>query len=181
MLVDNAAATLLQPPVFVDVPVPQRAASSGTGAALGVALVAAGLGVVAGRQAMLFYSGKSANNISGRSTKKSGRVDKYVDGYKSRRANIQVQRNGFGTFVQRFQTVSDKSKYGVPIFLKNGNVNPAYLKAERDDMQRQSKLNTKKAEQKRKGLLKNNAYQLADYLRKEVGPVGYQASYDKGR
>jgi hypothetical protein len=48
-------------------------------------------------------------------------------------------------------------------------------------MQRQSKLNTKKTEQKRKNLIKNNAYQLADYIRKEVGPVGYQAFYDKGR
>merc|ERR1719311_858681 len=41
--------------------------------------------------------------------------------------NIQTQRNGFGTFLQKFQTVSGKSKYGVPIFLPNGNVNPAYL------------------------------------------------------
>jgi Lon protease-like protein len=49
MLVDNAAATLLQPPVLVDVPVPQRSASSGTGAALGVALVAAVLGVLGRR------------------------------------------------------------------------------------------------------------------------------------
>merc|ERR1719379_2566505 len=38
--------------------------------------------------------------------------------------NIQTQRNGFGTFVQKFQTMSGKSKYGVPIFLPNGNVNP---------------------------------------------------------
>lgn len=181
ILVDNAAAQLLQPPVFVDVPVPQRSASSGTGAALGVALVAAGLGVVAGRQGMLFYSGKNKNVTSGQSTPKSARQGKYVDGYKTRNANIQTQRNGFGTFVQKFQTVTDKSKYGVPIFLKNGNVNPAYLKAEREDMQRQSKLNTKKTEQKRKTLIKNNAYQLADYIRKEVGPVGYQAFYDKGR
>merc|ERR1719324_378917 len=94
--------------------------------------------------------------------------------------NIQTQRNGFGTFVQKFQLAKGKSKYGVPIFLPNGNVNPAYLKAEREDIQAQSKLNTKKAEQKRKDLIKNNAYQLADYIRKQVGPVGYQAFYDKG-
>merc|ERR1719353_2049311 len=78
--------------------------------------------------------------------------------------NIQTQRSGFGTFVQKFQLAKGKSKYGVPIFLPNGNINPAYLKAERADMQRQSKLNTQKAEQKRKDLVKNNAYQLADYL-----------------
>merc|ERR1712094_166202 len=38
--------------------------------------------------------------------------------------NIQTQSNGFGTFLQRFQTVSGKSKYGMPIFLPNGNINP---------------------------------------------------------
>jgi hypothetical protein len=180
MMVDNAAATLLQPPVLVDVPVPQRSAS-GTGTALGVALVAAGLVVVAGQQAVLFYSGKNRGTISGRSTGRDARVGKFVDGYKSRNANIQKQRNGFGSFVQKFQTVGGKSKYGVPIFLPNGNVNPAYLQAEREEIQAQSRLNTKKAEQKRKNLVKNNAFQLADYLRKQVGPVGYQASYDKGR
>ena len=36
--------------------------------------------------------------------------------------NIQTQRNGFGTWLQKFQTVGQKSKYGVPIFLPNGNV-----------------------------------------------------------
>ena len=40
--------------------------------------------------------------------------------------NIQTQSNGFGTFVQKFQLAKGKSKYGVPIFLPNGNVNPAY-------------------------------------------------------
>ena len=34
--------------------------------------------------------------------------------------NIQVQASGFGNFLQRFQTVSGKSKYGVPIFLPSG-------------------------------------------------------------
>merc|ERR1719183_3012524 len=38
--------------------------------------------------------------------------------------NIQTQKSGFGSFVQKFQTVKGKSKYGVPIFLPNGNVNP---------------------------------------------------------
>merc|ERR1719503_57601 len=45
--------------------------------------------------------------------------------------NIQQQKSGFGTFLQKFQTVSGKSKYGMPIFLPNGNINPAYLAAER--------------------------------------------------
>merc|ERR1719160_2090097 len=66
--------------------------------------------------------------------------------------NIQTQKNGFGTFVQKFQLASGKSKYGVPIFLPNGNVNPAYLAAERAESRAQSMKNTKSAEAKRKAL-----------------------------
>merc|ERR1711990_1245035 len=77
--------------------------------------------------------------------------------------NIQTQRNGFGTFVQKFQTVTGKSKYGVPIFLPNGNVNPAYLAAERKEMQAQSKRNSQQAEIKRKNLIKSGKFELADY------------------
>merc|ERR1712157_645117 len=46
-------------------------------------------------------------------------------------SNIQTQSSGFGSFVQKFQLASGKSKYGVPIYLPNGNINPAYLAAER--------------------------------------------------
>merc|ERR1719197_637926 len=67
--------------------------------------------------------------------------------------NIQTQGNGFGTFVQKFQLAKGKSKYGVPIFLPNGNINPAYLAAERAESRSQSKKNTKTAEAKRKGLI----------------------------
>merc|ERR1719271_446268 len=67
--------------------------------------------------------------------------------------NIQTQRNGFGTFIQKFQTTSGKSKYGVPIFLPNGNVNPAYLAAERKEMAATKKLNMKAVEAKRKKLV----------------------------
>merc|ERR1719311_2017168 len=56
--------------------------------------------------------------------------------------NIQTQSNGFGTFLQRFQTVSGKSKYGMPIFLPNGNINPAYLAAERKEMAEKKRKNT---------------------------------------
>merc|ERR1719213_734985 len=56
--------------------------------------------------------------------------------------NIQTQKSGFGTFVQKFQKATGKSKYGMPIFLPNGNINPAYLAAEREDMRATSKKNT---------------------------------------
>merc|ERR1719440_2434664 len=69
------------------------------------------------------------------------------------RKNIQTQRNGFGTFVQKFQLAGGKSKYGVPIFLANGNVNPAYLAAERREMAAQSKRNRIATENKRKKLV----------------------------
>merc|ERR1711968_179404 len=96
--------------------------------------------------------------------------------------NIQTQRNGFGTFVQRFQTVSGKSKYGVPIFLPNGNVNPAYLAAERKEMAAQQKRNRSATEAKRKKLIANKQFELADFIRKKTGEVGSgKEYYESGR
>jgi len=96
--------------------------------------------------------------------------------------NIQTQGNGFGTFVQKFQTSKGKSKYGVPIFLPNGNVNPAYLAAERAEQRSVSKRNTKAAEAKRKGLISKKGFELADYVRKKVGEVGSgKEFYQSGR
>merc|ERR1719487_2185894 len=74
--------------------------------------------------------------------------------------NIQTQKNGFGTFVQKFQKASGKSKYGVPIFLPSGAVNPAYLAAERKEMREQSRRNSVKTEQKRKNLIKAGKFEL---------------------
>ena len=91
--------------------------------------------------------------------------------------NIQTQKNGFGTFVQKFQTVTGKSKYGVPIFLPNGNVNPAYLAAERAESRAQSARNTKSAEAKRKKLIAKKQFELADYVRKQIGNVGSGKEY----
>merc|ERR1712216_680614 len=91
--------------------------------------------------------------------------------------NIQKQRNGFGSFVQKFQTAGGKSKYGVPIFLPNGNVNPAYLAAERKDMAAQSKLNTVATEKKRKKLVATGRFELADYIKKAIGEVGSGKDY----
>merc|ERR1711967_14948 len=81
--------------------------------------------------------------------------------------NIQVQASGFGNFLQKFQTVSGKSKYGVPIFLPSGNVNPAYLAAERKAIAEQSKLNLKA----------EGVFELGDIIKKQVGNVGSGKDY----
>jgi hypothetical protein len=191
MPVESAASPLLQPQVFVDVPpvvLPQPDASRGPALSLGAALLAAGVGVVAGRQAMLFMSGGSSKRTPGKASPKptkfkgsnvaaEGRASNRGGPYQANKKNIQTQRSGFGNFVQKFQLAGGKSKYGVPIFLPNGNVNPAYLAAERKDLQQQSKLNTKTAEVKRKGLIKKGAFELADYVRKAIGPVGSGSEY----
>ena len=91
--------------------------------------------------------------------------------------NIQTQKSGFGTFVQKFQLAGGKSKYGVPVFLPNGNVNPAYLAAERADMKTQSKRNSNQAEIKRKKLISKKEFELADYIRKKIGEVGSGKNY----
>merc|ERR1740127_415634 len=77
--------------------------------------------------------------------------------------NIQTQSNGFGTFVQQFTLASKtkKTKYGVPVFLSNGNVNPAYLAAERKDMAQKKVLNRKATEAKRKALISSKSFELA--------------------
>mmetsp|Transcript_28952 Transcript_28952/g.72174 ORF Transcript_28952/g.72174 Transcript_28952/m.72174 type:complete len:163 (-) Transcript_28952:259-747(-) len=93
--------------------------------------------------------------------------------------NIQTQSSGFGTFVQKFQLASGKSKYGVPVFLPNGNVNPAYLKAEREEMLKAKKQNMSSAEKKRKGLIAAKSFELADYIRKKIGEVGSGPDYYK--
>jgi len=196
---DTATSPLLPRPVLentqvletYDTQVPQYVVvqpprSNGSAAAtLGVAVAVAGLGFVAGRQAMLFTSSGSRSaspKTGGRSVSKinaEGRARNRGGPYQSNKKNIQTQRSGFGNFVQKFQTVSGKSKYGVPIFLPNGNVNPAYLAAERKDMQAQSKKNTTAAEIKRKGLISKGAFELADYVRKRIGPVGSGTDYYK--
>ena len=91
--------------------------------------------------------------------------------------NIQTQRNGFGTFVQKFQMAQGKSKYGVPIFLPNGNINPAYLAAERKEALAQSKKNRMATENKRKRLVADKAFELADYIKKKIGTVGSGKEY----
>merc|ERR1711982_221185 len=68
--------------------------------------------------------------------------------YSSAADNIMTQKNGFGAWLQKFQTQDKNSKYGVPIFDENGNVNPAYLAAERKEMADKKKQNIAAAEKK---------------------------------
>merc|ERR1719230_301437 len=91
--------------------------------------------------------------------------------------NIQTQANGFGTFVQKFQTVSGKSKYGMPIFLPNGNVNPAYLAAERKEAAAIKRKNVQATGAKVKKLIAKKEFELADYVRKKIGEVGSGKDY----
>merc|ERR1719399_1069560 len=93
--------------------VPTQSNESGS-AAWGVALAMAGLGFVGGRQAMLFMGGgakpKAAPSSKGARIKVEDRPDNRGNPYDSKK-NIQVQRSGFGSFVQKFQTTKGKSKY----------------------------------------------------------------------
>jgi len=91
--------------------------------------------------------------------------------------NIQTQKSGFGSFVQKFQLASGKSKYGMPIFLPNGAVNPAYLAAERKELKAQSDKNRATSEAKRKKLIAKKEFELADYVRKKIGNVGSGSDY----
>merc|ERR1719198_940332 len=70
--------------------------------------------------------------------------------------DLQTQKNGFGGWMQKFQLASGKSKYGVPIFLPNGNLNPAYLAAEQAEKEKKAKNNVRATEVKRKKKAKNN-------------------------
>merc|ERR1719451_104410 len=85
--------------------------------------------------------------------------------------NIQIQSTGFGTFVQSFQKRDGKSKYGMPIFLPNGNINPAYLAAERKAMASQSKRNVGALGGKTKKMKAARTFKLGDWISKEVGPA----------
>ena len=68
----------------------------------------------------------------------------------------------------------------MPVFLKNGDINPAFLAAEREEIRKASQNNCAKLEKKRKKLVSSDSYTLASYLRKEIGEVGFQKSRDAG-
>merc|ERR1711957_512272 len=73
--------------------------------------------------------------------------------------------------------VTNKSKYGMPIFLPNGNINPAYLAAERKDQAAIKAKNIKATGAKVKKLISKKEFELSDYVRKKIGDVGSGKDY----
>merc|ERR1719238_1676592 len=86
--------------------------------------------------------------------------------------NIQKQSSGFGSFVSAFEKVTGKSKYGMPVFLENGNINPAYLAAERKAIAEQSKKNVRAEAKKTKKMKAAGTFELGSFIKKKVGNVG---------
>jgi len=91
--------------------------------------------------------------------------------------NAMIQRNGFGNFVQNFQMRDGKSKYGMPIFLPNGNINPAYLAAERKAMSMQSKRSVGALAGKTKKMKAAGTFKLGDWISKNVGISSERGDY----
>ena len=83
--------------------------------------------------------------------------------------NLQEQSYGFGAFRQKFQTREGKSAYGVPIFDKKGNVNPAYLARERAEMAKKSKNNVKNLAKRRNEMISKGTYYQSSYVEKKIG------------
>ena len=73
--------------------------------------------------------------------------------------------------------MSGKSKYGMPIFLPNGNINPAYLAAERKEQAAVKAKNIQATGAKVKKLIAKKDFELADYVRKKIGEVGSGKDY----
>ena len=72
---------------------------------------------------------------------------------------------------------SGKSKYGMPIFLPNGSINPKYLAAERADMAAQAKRSVTAEAGKRAKMKKAGTYELGDFIKKKIGNVGSGKEY----
>jgi len=94
--------------------------------------------------------------------------------------NIQIQKNGFGNFINPFQLAKGKSKYGMPVFLANGNINPAFLAAERKDLAQQRKKNIKAEAGKVKKMMAAKTWLLEDFIRYDIGEVDKETPRSKG-
>jgi hypothetical protein len=89
--------------------------------------------------------------------------------------NMQIQSSGFGQFVQKFQLATGNSKYGMPIYLPNGAVNPAYLKAEAEDIKTSSRRNVENVNKVRASQYAKKKFELGDYMKMMLGRnEGYQ-------
>lgn len=97
--------------------------------------------------------------------------------FKATNKDPMRQKNGFGNFVQKFQMAGGKSKYGVPIYLPSGNINPAYLAAERKEMATRSKANVSAERAKTKKMRAAGTFELAQIIAKKVGNVGSDKDY----
>mmetsp|Transcript_47438 Transcript_47438/g.110684 ORF Transcript_47438/g.110684 Transcript_47438/m.110684 type:complete len:119 (+) Transcript_47438:30-386(+) len=67
-------------------------------------------------------------------------------------------------------------KYGVPVFLPSGNVNPAYLAAERKAKETFKKSNFAKFEKIKAKQIAKKTYDIADFIKIRIGmvnPPGY--------
>eukprot|EP00304_Pavlova_gyrans_P002254 CAMPEP_0206039970 /NCGR_PEP_ID=MMETSP1466-20131121/5095_1 /ASSEMBLY_ACC=CAM_ASM_001126 /TAXON_ID=44452 /ORGANISM="Pavlova gyrans, Strain CCMP608" /LENGTH=83 /DNA_ID=CAMNT_0053414629 /DNA_START=157 /DNA_END=408 /DNA_ORIENTATION=+ len=71
-------------------------------------------------------------------------------------------------------------KYGVPVFLPNGNVNPAYLAAERKVQNENKKKNFAKFEKIKAKQIKKKVYDISDYIKKNIGNI-YEKDYFPGK
>merc|ERR1719191_1700415 len=93
------------------------------------------------------------------------------------RADVRMEEVSACTnWAPPFQLADGKSKYGVPIFLENGNINPEYLKRERAEAKAVKAKNIVDERKKRTNLIKNKEYELADYVRKNIGFGGLGAN-----
>merc|ERR1719181_27392 len=91
--------------------------------------------------------------------------------------NIQIQSSGFGNWMAKFKKVSDVSEFGVPIYLPNGNINPAYLAAERKAQLAQKRKNNDAERKKTAKMVKADTFELAGFIRKKIGNVGSGKDY----
>ena len=84
--------------------------------------------------------------------------------------------------VKAFQVPGKKEKYGVPIYLANGNINPAYLAAERKENEMAKKNNRKTLTARRKQMESKGTFLLDSYVEKKIGNVGSgKAYYQSGK
>jgi hypothetical protein len=71
-------------------------------------------------------------------------------------------------------------KYGVPVFLPSGNVNPAYLKAEKKAQEDFKKKNFAKFEKIKAKQINKKTYDISDYIKKNIGNI-YEKGYFPGK